>query len=159
LASAGDPRRRPSRSTPGATVDVRGVFYYRAKETLGALPDGSSNTILFAENAGAMYRIAGDANFGNFTWTQNSWAGAIWWSLWGICPNGNSPNAPGQNCRTEPESLGLQIYVPGSLHANNICNMVMADGSVKGLNVRNIDSLSLLYLTGIQDGEVQGTDF
>jgi len=55
--------------------------------------------------------------------------------------------------------LNLSPYTANSLHANNICNVVMADGSVKGLNVINMDSLSLAYLAGIKDGEVQGTDF
>jgi hypothetical protein len=35
----------------------------------------------------------------------------------------------------------------------------MADGSVRGINPRNIDSLSLAYLAGTRDGELQGTDF
>jgi len=160
LASGGDPRRRNSRTTQGATVDGRGVFYYRAKESLGAIPDGTSNTLMFTENAGTTHRIgASDPFFNQFVWTQNAWAGAVWWSAYGICPNGNSPNAPGQNCGTRADTLGLSLFTPGSLHANNICNTVMADGSVKGLNVRNIDSLSLAYLCGIQDGEVQSTDF
>jgi hypothetical protein len=35
----------------------------------------------------------------------------------------------------------------------------MADGSVRGLNAPNLDSLSLVYLAGVRDGIVQGTDF
>jgi len=38
LASAGDPRQRNSRSSPGRTVDARGIFYYKAKENRPALP-------------------------------------------------------------------------------------------------------------------------
>jgi hypothetical protein len=37
--------------------------------------------------------------------------------------------------------------------------MAFGDGSVKGLNPRNIDSISLSYLVGVRDGEVQPTDF
>jgi prepilin-type processing-associated H-X9-DG protein len=51
------------------------------------------------------------------------------------------------------------VYAAGSLHAANICNVAMGDGSVRGLNFRNIDSLSLAYLAGARDGEIQGTDF
>jgi hypothetical protein len=35
----------------------------------------------------------------------------------------------------------------------------MADGSVRPLNAPNIDSLSLAYLAGAKDGEVQSADF
>jgi prepilin-type processing-associated H-X9-DG protein len=48
---------------------------------------------------------------------------------------------------------------PGSQHAGGICNVALADGSVRGLNAPSIDSLSLAYLAGTRDGEIQATDF
>jgi prepilin-type processing-associated H-X9-DG protein len=88
---------------------------------------------------------------------MNSWAWGIWWSAYGICPNPNSP--PGQNCNNTPQGRGLSWVAPGSLHTNNICNFAMGDGSVRGINVRAMDSLSLAYLAGVRDGEVQSPDF
>jgi hypothetical protein len=45
------------------------------------------------------------------------------------------------------------------MHAGNIMMSALADGSVRGLNVRVLDSLSLAYLAGAKDGLVQTTDF
>jgi type II secretory pathway pseudopilin PulG len=159
LASAGDPRPRVDRNNPsGGRVDAHGLFYYNSKEALARVPDGTSNTLMFAECAGGLFDNGpGDPFFSTPKWTMNSWAGALWWSGYGVCPNGSSP--PGQNCINGPGGLGLSVFVPGSLHAANICNFAMGDGSVKGINVRNIDSLSLAYLAGTRDGEVQATDF
>jgi prepilin-type N-terminal cleavage/methylation domain-containing protein/prepilin-type processing-associated H-X9-DG protein len=159
LGSAGDPRPRNSRTNPNARVDAHGLFYYKSKEDVGTIPDGSSNTIMFTESAGGMHTIGGDQFFGTARWTHSAWAWGIWWSGFGICPNANAPSAPGQNCSTNPAGLGLSVFTAGSLHPSNICNIAMADGSVRGLNVRSIDSLSLAYLTGGKDGEQQSPDF
>jgi hypothetical protein len=35
----------------------------------------------------------------------------------------------------------------------------MADGSVRAINAANVDSLSLAYLAGARDGEIQSPDF
>jgi prepilin-type processing-associated H-X9-DG protein len=110
------------------------------------------------ENAGGLFSSSGDPFFGTPKWTQNSWAWGVWWSAYGICPNPNT-GGPGQNCVNTAGGLGLSVYSAGSLHAGGICNVAMADGSVKGLNVKAMDSLSLAYLAGARDGEIQGTDF
>jgi prepilin-type N-terminal cleavage/methylation domain-containing protein/prepilin-type processing-associated H-X9-DG protein len=162
LASAGDPRRRNDRNStanPPAQVDVHGLFYYKSKESVGRVPDGTSNTLMFVECAGGLFSASGDPFFSNPQWTMNSWAYGVWWSAYGVCPNTYSPNAPGQNCNTSAAGKSLSVYAAGSLHAGNICNVAMADGSVKGLNVKAMDSLSLAYLAGARDGEVQNTDF
>jgi prepilin-type processing-associated H-X9-DG protein len=162
LASAGDPRPRVDRTstaTPPARVDVRGLFYYKSQESLSRCLDGTSNTLMFVECAGGLFSSTGDPFFGTPTWTMNAWGWGVWWSAYGVCPNVNSPNGPGQNCVTTNDGKSLSVFAAGSLHASNICNVAMADGSVKGLNVRNLDSLSLAYLAGTRDGEIQGTDF
>jgi prepilin-type N-terminal cleavage/methylation domain-containing protein/prepilin-type processing-associated H-X9-DG protein len=157
LASAGDPRPRVDRTNPAARVDVHGLFYYQSKESLARVPDGTSNTLMFVECAGGLFDNPGDPFFGTPKWTMNAWAWGVWWSAYGVCPNPTSP--PGQNCDNSPAGRGLSVFAAGSLHAGGLCNVAMADGSVKGLNVRNMDSLSLAYLAGGKDGEVQGTDF
>jgi len=154
LASAGDPRQRNG-SVPGSRVEARGIFYYKARENPASIADGTSNTLAFVESAGGLHRISSTDTFYNqFRWTQMAWAWGTWWSSQGMCPN-----ASNTNCSTDPAGLGLGLFAGGSLHANNICNVAMADGSIKGLNVRNIDSLSIAYLAGVRDGEIQGTDF
>jgi prepilin-type N-terminal cleavage/methylation domain-containing protein/prepilin-type processing-associated H-X9-DG protein len=158
LASAGDWRLRPDRtstSTPQNMVDCHGLFYYNSQQSLARVYDGTSNTIMFAECAGGRLNV-GDPNIGT-QWTMNAWAYGIWHSAYGICPNPNSP--PGQNCNNTPLGLGLSVFAAGSLHASNVCNMAFADGSVKGLNPRGIDALSLAYLVGTRDGMVQSTEF
>jgi prepilin-type processing-associated H-X9-DG protein len=51
------------------------------------------------------------------------------------------------------------VFAAGSRHTGGLCNVAMADGSVRGLNAPNIDSLSLAYLAGTRDGEIQTPDF
>jgi prepilin-type N-terminal cleavage/methylation domain-containing protein/prepilin-type processing-associated H-X9-DG protein len=161
LASAGDPRPRIDRTStanPQGRVDAHGLFYYKSKEKLAAVPDGNSNTIMFVENAGGLFSASGDPFFGSPKWTMNAWAWGVWWSGYGVCPNSNTPNGPGQNCSQAAGGLGLSPYAAGSLHAGNICNVALADGSVKAMNFRSIDSLSLAYMTGTKDGMIQPLD-
>jgi prepilin-type N-terminal cleavage/methylation domain-containing protein len=157
LASAGDPRPRVDRNNPANRVDAHGLFYYQSAETLARCTDGTSNTLFFVECAGGLFDNPGDPFFGTPKWTMNAWAWGLWWSGYGVCPNPNSP--PGQNCINTAAGRGLSVFAAGSLHTQNICNVALADGSVKGLRVSGMDSLSLAYLAGARDGEVQGTDF
>jgi prepilin-type N-terminal cleavage/methylation domain-containing protein/prepilin-type processing-associated H-X9-DG protein len=156
LASAGDWRLRPDRTNPGRTVDAYGFFHYKSSESLGAVPDGTSNTIMFAECAGGLTN-QGDPLLGT-KWTMNAWAWGIWFSAYGICPNASFPACNGTLTGT-PAGKHLSVFAAGSLHTNNLCNVAMGDGSVRGLIPGSIDPLSLSYLTGIKDGMVQGTDF
>jgi prepilin-type N-terminal cleavage/methylation domain-containing protein/prepilin-type processing-associated H-X9-DG protein len=161
LASAGNPFPRIDRNStanPPARVEAKGLFYYKSKETLARVRDGTSNTLMFVENAGGQLSISGDPIFGTPHWTMNAWAWGVWWAGYGICPN-TLVGGPGQNCNNTPGGNGLSVFSAGSLHASGICNVAMADGSVRGLNAPNIDSLSLIYLAGARDGEIQGTDF
>jgi prepilin-type processing-associated H-X9-DG protein len=118
------------------------------------VPDGTSNTIMFVESAGGLDAIGGDQFFSAPHWTQQAWAGALWWSGYGMCPGTSS-----QFCSTNPAGQGLFFLGAGSLHSGGICNVALADGSVRSLNAPAIDSLSLIYLAGVRDGEIQTTDF
>jgi prepilin-type N-terminal cleavage/methylation domain-containing protein/prepilin-type processing-associated H-X9-DG protein len=156
VASAGDWRPRPSRIDPTQTVEAYGLFYYKSRESLVRVTDGTSNTIMFAECAGGLTN-QGDPLLGT-KWTMNAWAWGIWFSAYGICPNANFPTCNGTLTGT-PAGKHLSVFAAGSLHTNNLCNIAMADGSVKGLNAGAIDTFSLSYLTGTRDGMIQGTDF
>jgi prepilin-type N-terminal cleavage/methylation domain-containing protein/prepilin-type processing-associated H-X9-DG protein len=158
LPSAGDPRTRIDRTSttsPPGRVDAHGLFYYKSKESVGRVPDGTSNTLMFVESAGGMQGgplLSAPADTPK--WTNQAWAGAIWYSSAGICPN-----PAFANCTFNPNTLASPVFAAGSLHAGGICNVAMADGSVRGINAPNIDSLSLAYLAGSRDGEIQGPDF
>jgi prepilin-type processing-associated H-X9-DG protein len=156
LPSAGDARPRIDRNNPaGARVDAHGLFYYKSRQRVGLVPDGTSNTLMFVESAGGMLTgLSSPADTPK--WTNQAWAGAIWWSSAGICPNTRFSNC---TWNRSPPPYASPVFAAGSLHSSGICNVAMADGSVRGINAPNIDSLSLAYLAGARDGEIQGLDF
>jgi prepilin-type processing-associated H-X9-DG protein len=137
-------------------VDAHGLLYYNSKEKLGAILDGSSNTIMFVENAGGLNSVSSDAIFNKPQWWNHAWAGAVWWSSSGICPNSRFTNCTNH---IADGGKGLSVFAAGSLHTGGICNVAWGDGSVRGLNAPNIDSLSLAYLTGGRDGQIVSPDF
>ena len=51
------------------------------------------------------------------------------------------------------------MFAAGSTHAGSICNVALGDGSVRGINPQALDTLSLVYLAGARDGEIQPIDF
>jgi prepilin-type processing-associated H-X9-DG protein len=132
------------------------ITYRKKRTSVARIPDGTSNTVMFAESAGTLFNN-GDASFPGNLWTNMSWGGGVWYSVYGICPNSNKP--PGQNCSTLPGGLGLSVFTAGSTHAGGVCQMVFGDGSVRGISAPTIDSRTLGYLTGIQDGQVQNSSF
>jgi prepilin-type processing-associated H-X9-DG protein len=153
LASAGDPRPRTIGTT---TFDVHGLMYYNSKEKLGAIPDGSSNTIMFAESAGGINFVSSDAVFNKPQWWNQAWAGAMWFSAFGMCPNSNFTNC---TAHLNDGGKGLSVFAAGSLHAGGVCNVAMGDGSVRGINAPNISSPVLAFLTGGRDGQIVSPDF
>jgi prepilin-type N-terminal cleavage/methylation domain-containing protein/prepilin-type processing-associated H-X9-DG protein len=161
LASAGSYRPQATRTSAAATLDCHGLFYYESHESLARVPDGTSSTVLFAESAGGM-QDPSDPTIG-VKWTMQAWAWGVWYSDDGLCPAPNPPTGVGVGCntalRSTPQGRNMSVFAAGSLHANNICNMAMADGSVKGINPRGLDILALYYITGAKDGQVQSTDF
>jgi prepilin-type N-terminal cleavage/methylation domain-containing protein/prepilin-type processing-associated H-X9-DG protein len=156
VASAGDWQPKTDPDDPKKTVDVHGLFYYKSKESLSRVPDGTSNTIMFAECAGGLTN-QNDPLLGT-KWTMNAWAWGVWFSAYGICPNTKFPTCNGP-LTGGPGGKHLSVFAAGSMHTGNICNVAMADGSVVGINAPAIDPLPLAYLCGTKDGAIQGTDF
>jgi prepilin-type N-terminal cleavage/methylation domain-containing protein/prepilin-type processing-associated H-X9-DG protein len=158
LPSAGDPRSRIDRTsttTPPRRVDAHGVFGYKAKVGLSNILDGTSNTLMFVESAGGM--LTGlSAPADTPKWTNQAWGGAVWYSSAGICPNTSFANC---TYNPNPPPYASPVFAAGSMHAGGICNVAFADGSVRGLQTAGIDSLSLAYLAGIMDGEMQSPEF
>lgn len=147
MASAGEYRGNVLErgSNPQRGVPVIGFFGRGTGASIGRVPDGTSNTIMFAENAGG---LAGTA------WACETWGYARWWSTFGWCPG---PAGSG-NCDTTPAGKNLSWGIPGSLHSGSVINVSLGDGSVRSVNPNNIDWLSMSYLVGIGDGVIQSLD-
>src|SRR5262249_58976972 len=109
--------------------------------------DGTTNTIMFAESAGGY-----DPNQNG--WTMETWAYARWWSGLGMCPGPSG----GRNCDTSAQGRGVGWALPGSFHGGGVVNIALADGSVRGLNAAAFDFLSVSYMAGINDAQIQSFD-
>jgi prepilin-type N-terminal cleavage/methylation domain-containing protein/prepilin-type processing-associated H-X9-DG protein len=135
-------------------ADYHGIFgYIKQKVSVGQIPDGTSNTIMFAESAGGLSANVAGAN----VWTNFAWAaGGVWYSTYGICPGNSSTNL---NCSTAPGGLNLSTILAGSTHAGGVCNMAFADGSVHGINTAGMQYGPLEFLVGKADGHTQDFDF
>jgi prepilin-type N-terminal cleavage/methylation domain-containing protein/prepilin-type processing-associated H-X9-DG protein len=125
---------------PSQAGGLLGLFYYKSKEKVGNIPDGSSNTLAFAEMAG-----------GNITWNG---AGGI--------PDGLA--GPSRTCGFNytgwfpPLATDNTMWFNfGSRHTGNICNVAFADGSVRQINP-SIDWLIWVYLSCTNDGQVVNFD-
>jgi prepilin-type N-terminal cleavage/methylation domain-containing protein/prepilin-type processing-associated H-X9-DG protein len=148
VAAAGDWRRILDRDNPDPRqpgLNCHGLFGYNSRNTLGRVPDGTSNTVFFAESTGGYDKD-------NNRWIGETWNHAIWFSALGICPNRSNPN-----CDFSVQGRGLTWGTAGSFHAGNLVNVAYADGSVRQLRP-DIDFLSLSYLCGFQDGKIQNAD-
>jgi len=116
----------------------KGLLYYKSKNQLASVPDGTSNTLLFGEAGGGGNPFAGDPNLdGKGGW---GWATSSNYLAFGLSATGND--------------WGLF----GSYHAN-LVNFAYADGSIRPLrdpasfNVNPGFSL-LVALGGKSDGVV-----
>jgi hypothetical protein len=118
----------------------RGPFYNRSSESVGTIPDGSSNTVFFGE---ALGRTEGATD-----WTAESYiswfGGSCFATAWGL-----------------PDKSGWWTY--GSAHPQ-IAMFAWGDGSVrpvrKGINIDpnagtyTAQQLAWYYATGVADGGV-----
>jgi prepilin-type N-terminal cleavage/methylation domain-containing protein/prepilin-type processing-associated H-X9-DG protein len=122
-----------------------GLLHYNSKTTLGRVPDGTSNTLLYGEYAGGWIFTTGTVNDG-VTGVPSGKVGAHW-----AC----GPNYTCFGLETNP---GIDDGVHGwqgfgSLHSGNVVQFAYADGSVRKLSPA-IDFAVLTALGGYQDGAV-----
>jgi prepilin-type processing-associated H-X9-DG protein len=133
-----------------------GPFYFNSKQSLGRVPDGTSNTLLFLESAGG---YSGPATATNgippylVGWWGNAWTVGPAFSALGTCPDTNNPNCD----FADSQGRGLGWGIPGSLHAGNRINVVYGDGSVRTIP-GNVDYNVYLAISGVADGDVVTQD-
>jgi prepilin-type N-terminal cleavage/methylation domain-containing protein/prepilin-type processing-associated H-X9-DG protein len=122
---------------PSQYPQYRGFYTYNSKNSIARIPDGTSNTIMFAEYTGGFIQWNGGGGIPDGVAT-GSWSSGFNYSGFG--------------------TLGNQYYLFGSKHAGGITNVGYGDGSVRQLQ-QSIDFGTWIALTGIADGiVVQGID-
>jgi len=131
----------------GLQEPTTGNWHSNSSYTVGTIPDGTSNTVLFAEK----YAACGPGNaHGNlWTWPGGNihWSGSDWGPTFAnppvnsplvTWPIGNAVSAPGNYL--QPPLTGVAAYNtaacdwtrPTSMHS--VCNTLLADGSVRGVS-------------------------
>ncbi len=121
---------------PGNPLNA-GFFTHKSVNSLARIPDGTSNTVMFAEYCGQNI-----LNWGGGGGIPDGPAGASW-----VC----GYNYSGFGTPTSGAAEG-RYYLFGSRHTN-VINASMGDGSVRTLST-TIDFNTWVYITGIQDGVV-----
>jgi prepilin-type N-terminal cleavage/methylation domain-containing protein/prepilin-type processing-associated H-X9-DG protein len=146
---------------PALNSQYKGLFGYKLVTKLGAIPDGTSNTMLFLEYAGGNIDFGGGGGI-PVGFATGSWSAGFNWLDFGLCPNGDSGNTlqpHNANCDYKDANGNLikantvSWGTFGSLHPNNLINVAYADGSVRGLDPA-VKFAILAALGGYADGQV-----
>jgi hypothetical protein len=131
---------------PSAYSQYAGLFTYKSKNSLGSVPDGTSNTMMFGEYAGGWITWGGSGGI------PDGIAGAAW-----ACGyNYTGTGAPvGADKVLANDSAGkIQAWAKfSSLHTGGVIQVGMADGSVQRINT-SIDFTTWVVLSGYKDGVV-----
>jgi len=117
----------------GVNGQFEGVFMWRSQTAIATIPDGSSNTIMFAEYSNAHVVGLGSGLDGPISPT---FASGPFYTYWGILPE-STPSAP-------------IWYQFGSKHPG-VLNVCFADGSVRPIK-KTIDYTTWVVLGGKADG-------
>jgi prepilin-type N-terminal cleavage/methylation domain-containing protein/prepilin-type processing-associated H-X9-DG protein len=134
---------------PSATVsgDYHGMFTYKSKNSMGKVPDGTSNTMMFAEMPGGWINWNGSGGIPN-GWASPSWSSGFNYTAFGACP-GNG----GGNCTANDPDGGFSFGTFGSKHAGNPINVAFGDGSVRAISP-SIPFGVYNAIAGMADGQV-----
>jgi len=122
-----------------------GLEHFNSKTTIGRVPDGTSNTLLFGEYAGGWINWGGAINDGGSGipngWNTGHWSCGFDYSCFGLDTNINMNDG------------GHGWWSFGSLHAGGLIQFAYADGSVRKISPQ-IDFGTFLALSGYMDGVV-----
>jgi prepilin-type processing-associated H-X9-DG protein len=127
-----------------------GFYGYLTKSSVARVPDGTSNTMMWAEYAGGFIDWAGSGGRPS-GWSTGSWSSGPNYTGFGVCPNRTNGNCDFAT------SGGLSYGTFGSKHAGNILNVAFGDGSVRQISP-TIDFAPWVYLSGIRDAHVVNLD-
>jgi prepilin-type processing-associated H-X9-DG protein len=117
-----------------------GMLKFGSKTTIGRVPDGSSNTLLYGEMAGGWINWNGSGGIPS-GWNDVHWSCGFNFSCFGLDPRIN----------TNDGGHGWWSY--GSLHSGGITQFAYADGHV-GKIIPTIDFNVWEAINGYQDGIV-----
>jgi prepilin-type N-terminal cleavage/methylation domain-containing protein/prepilin-type processing-associated H-X9-DG protein len=134
---------------PNAVVsgNYHGLLTYQSKNSVGRVPDGTSNTLLFGEIVGGWITWNGAGGIPD-GWATASWSAGFTYTAFGACPGSG-----GDNCKLDNPGKGFNYATFDSQHAGNRINFAFADGSVR--NIRpGLDFGVFEALAGFQDGQV-----
>jgi prepilin-type N-terminal cleavage/methylation domain-containing protein/prepilin-type processing-associated H-X9-DG protein len=143
LGVAGD-WRYPS---GGVTSDYHGLLSYNSKNSIGRVPDGTSNTLMFGEIYGGYNVWNGGGGIPDGFQTA-SWSSGFNYTAFGSCPNSTN-----QNCPTSGPGKGLSWGTFDSQHAGNRINFAFGDGSVRSIDPGLAFGV-FEALAGMQDGQI-----
>jgi prepilin-type N-terminal cleavage/methylation domain-containing protein len=108
---------------------------------LEAVPDGTSNTIMFMETNGGQI----DNFQGTSGWLAMNWGHAPFYADFGTCPDQTNTN-----CDFSHGGFGWGL--PSSAHAGNRIMTAFGDGSVRAL-APNVQYQVFVYMCGVSDGQ------
>jgi len=142
----------PPLFTPQYAQKYKGLFNWNSNASLGRVPDGTSNTLMYSEFCGAY--ASGDTSQPALNgWFTASWTCNAFSVAGGVCPN---PNNGG--CSFDPSTGGLGSGLTlGGFHSG-FFQVAFADGSVKPLNC-TIDLNLLTSMGGYNDGDIINQNF
>jgi len=139
-----------------------GYYHCNSQYTIGTIPDGTSNTVLFAERYSACGGLNGgtSTNGGGNLWT---WPGGnVNWNAhdWGVTVvnqrmGGNWAQPPLTGV-SNFNSANCDRARPSSMHS--VCNTLLADGSVRGVS-RAVTQATWQMACDPVDGNVLGSDW
>lgn len=129
---------------PGVNFDaLRGVFTQRSKTTFGGISDGTSNTLMFGEVTGEFDNPCLPSGRSISFWYASSGGMITHWMQ--SVPTSGTAWQTRVTCKTP--------FRFSSMHAGQIINTAMCDGSVRGFSADSEYRLWLL-LGGMADGIV-----